>query len=509
MAGLGRRSLLRTATQVGVGVLAGVQSLGTQAIAQASSRTPASSPVLTYIYAGSSDQKALPDVEKAVSALAMERISASVKLVTFDWGTFDQKISLANAAGEKHDLYYTAPWINNYYTNIRQDYLLKLEKLLPDLAPILWGSMTPETWDAARVGGSIYGAINQQIFVKPFGPYIRADVAKDAGVEDAFRALTSYDDIGPIMAEVKKYIDTKKGGFQYVTVAANINSTETFGYDVVDSGLVVKSTDTAGRVGLYSDTLEYSRAALTIRQWNELGYTPSEPKTSSEQQDAWKAGLSTMMMSGVVKPGGDAEIKARWGHDVISVAIAEPLLTTAGSTATMTGVNSLSANPEAAVKFLELLNSDVKFYNTLCKGIEGIHWEWDDKASLLIRPAGGKASYADTGYNPNTDWQFGNVFNSYYTAKSQVGAWPATADLNRNARPSPLLGFTFDGKAVDTERAACAAVAKEFGEPLTFGIVDPMTQIPALNKALQEAGIDRIRAEMQKQIDVWMAAKKR
>lgn len=69
----------------------------------------------------------------------------------------------------------------------------------------------------------------------------------------------------------------------------------------------------------------------------------------------------------VVKPGGDAEIKARWGHDVISVAIAEPLLTTAGSTATMTGVNSLSANPVAAVKFLELLNSDVKFYNTFAR----------------------------------------------------------------------------------------------------------------------------------------------
>jgi putative aldouronate transport system substrate-binding protein len=441
--------------------------------------------------------------------MLMERVSATVKLVTFDWGTFDQKISLANAAGERHDLYYTAPWINNYYTNIRQEYLLKLEKLLPDLAPKLWASMTPETWDAARVGGSIYAAINQQIFVKPFGPYIRTDVAQAAGVEDSFRAMKSYDDIGPIMAQVKKYIDGQKGTFRFVTVAPNINIQEVYGYDVVDSGLVAKSTDSTAKVGLYSETPEYASAAGAIRSWNNMGYTPSEPKTSSEQQEAWKAGLSTMMMAGVVKPGGDAEVKARWGHDVISVAIAEPLLTTAGSTATMTGVNSLSANPEASVKFLELLNSDTVFYNTLCKGIEGIHWEWDDKESLLIRPAGGKASYAETGYNPNTDWQFGNVFNSYYTAKSQVGAWPATAELNRNARPSPLLGFTFDPKSVDTERAACAAVAKEFGEPLSFGIVDPKSQIPALNKALKEAGIDKVRAEMQQQIDAWLVAKKR
>jgi putative aldouronate transport system substrate-binding protein len=489
------------------GVGAGFAAIGTSTT-HAAPQTPASVS-LTYIYAGSSDQKALPDVETALSKMLMERVSATVKLVTFDWGTFDQKISLANAAGEKHDLYYTAPWINNYYTNIRQEYLLKLEKLLPDLAPKLWASMTPETWDAARVGGSIYAAINQQIFVKPFGPYIRTDVAGASGVEDAFRAMKSYDEIGPIMAQVKKYIDGQKGTLQFVTAAPNININEIYGYDVVDSGLVVKSTDASAKVGLYSETAEYAGAAASIRSWNNMGYTPSEPKTASEQQEAWKAGQSAMLMASVVKPGGDAEIRARWGHDVISVAIAEPLLTTGGSTATMTGVNSLSPNPEAAVKFIELLNSDVVFYNTLCKGIEGVHWEWDDKESLLIRPANGKASYADTGYNPNTDWQFGNVFNSYYTSKSQIGAWPATAELNRNARPSPLLGFTFDPKSVDTERAACAAVAKEFGEPLGFGVVDPNAQIPALNKALKEAGIDKIRAEMQRQIDAWLAAKKR
>lgn len=504
--GFSRRGLIGRATSMSLGAALGAGFTGAEVHGATPSQRAAA---LTYIYAGSSDQKALPDVEGVLSKMLMERAGASIKLVTFDWGTFDQKISLANAAGEKHDLYYTAPWINNYYTNIRQDYLLKLEKLLPDLAPKLWSSMTPETWDAARVGGSIYAAINQQIFVKPFGPYVRTDVAEATGIEGAFRALKSYSEIGPLLAEVKKFIDSKKGTFQYVTAAPNINSTETFGYDVVDSNLVVRSTDASGTITLYSETSEYAAAVGTIRSWNEMGYTPSEPKTSSEQQDAWKAGLSAMLMSGVVKPGGDAELKARWGHDVISVPIAEPLLTTAGSTATMTGVNSLSTNPEAAVRFLELLNSDVVFYNTLCKGVEGVHWEWEDKESLLIRPAGGKASYADNGYNPNTDWQFGNVFNSYYTAKSQVGAWPATAELNRNARPSPLLGFTFDPKAVDTERAACAAVAKEFGEPLTFGIVDPKAQISALNKALKEAGIDKVKAEMQQQIDTWLAAKKR
>ncbi|NJR12356.1 DUF3502 domain-containing protein [bacterium] len=173
----------------------------------------------------------------------------------------------------------------------------------------------------------------------------------------------------------------------------------------------------------------------------------------------------------------------------------------------MTGVSSVSDHPELAVKFLELLNTDPVFYNLLCKGIEGVHWEWADQDRLLIKPAGDNASFGDTGYNPNTDWMYGNVFNSYYTDESQVGAWPATAKLNRNAQPSPVLGFTFDRKAVETEVASISAVNQEYASPLGGGIVDIETGLTNLNKALKDAGIERVRDEMQKQIDAWLAAK--
>jgi putative aldouronate transport system substrate-binding protein len=146
------------------------------------------------------------------------------------------------------------------------------------------------------------------------------------------------------------------------------------------------------------------------------------------------------------------------------------------------------------------------FYNTLCKGLEGVHWEWADQAQNLIRPAGGAASFGDTGYNPNTDWMFGNVFNSYYADASQIGAWPETAALNRNARPSPVLGFTFDGSSVQTEIASVAAAKQEFADPIGSGIVDVESGIAALNQALISAGIEALRDEMQRQIDAWKSS---
>lgn len=200
-------------------------------------------------------------------------------------------------------------------------------------------------------------------------------------------------------------------------------------------------------------------------------------------------------------------LAARWGWEVTSVPLAEPVLTTAGVIATLNGVSYTSEHPELAVQFLELLNTDPVFYNMLSKGLEGEHWEWADQEALLIQPANGAASFADTGYNPNTDWMFGNVFNAYYTDVTQVGAWPQTAELNRNARPSPILGFTFDGSAVETELASVNAVLQEFGNPLGSGLVDVDEGIARLQEELQKAGIETIRAEMQRQIDEWLAAK--
>jgi putative aldouronate transport system substrate-binding protein len=463
-------------------------------------------PKLLYIFPGT-PQPDVARVQDALNEYMAERIGAVIELRAVDWGAFDQQIGLINASAEAYDLAFTAPWINNYYNNVTQEYLAPLEDLLPSLAPNYWNSLTSDTWEAARVNGSIYGAINQQIFVKPFGPYIRTDVLDELGLAEAFAAVTQYEDLEDILAEIKTYADRSDTVLEYVTYnLAPLLVEENWGYDPQDSLLAVKSTDESAQVVIYSQTDEFRRAAELIRKWYLAGYAPSDVQTWGEQDSAWSAGLAAVRVSDIVKPGGNAEVQARWGHAVASKAIAEPLLTTGGVVATLNGVSSISAHPEEAVKFLELVNSDPAFYNTLCKGLEGVHWEWADRDQQLIRPAGGAASFGDTGYNPNTDWMFGNVFNAYYTDATQVGAWPETAELNRSARPSPVLGFTFNRAPVETEIASVSAVRQEFADPLGSGVVDVAEGIDRLNRALIDAGIERVRDEMQRQIDAWKSA---
>lgn len=448
-------------------------------------------------------------VQQKLSEMMADKIGATIELRIIEPGVFDDQMALINAAAEEYDMVYTAPWTNNYYNNVNQEYLTSLDDLLPSLAPGLWGSMQSATWEAARVQGHIYASINQQIFVKPFGPSFRADVADALGLTDAITSLTQYSEVTPILAAMKDYVDNDDT-LTHVYSGGGPFMPEIWGYDPQGNqslGLAVKSTDDSGQPIIWAETDEFRQAAELTREWYMAGYAPTDVLTTDEIDRAFTAGeFVSRSIAGVVKPGGAAEAQARWGWAVVEKGIAEPLLTTAGTTATMTGVSSTSHNVELAVKYLELVNTDVEFYNTLCKGIEGVHWEWADKDRLLIKPAGGKEKFTEVGWNPNVDWMFGNVFNSYYSSEAQIGAWPETADLNRNARPSPVLGFTFDPAPVETEVASLSAVQAEYSQPVNYGLVDPADGVQALIQGQRDAGIQRVQEEMARQIEAWKSS---
>jgi putative aldouronate transport system substrate-binding protein len=502
---LSRRDFLKTTAAGAAAVGAGLAGATPRAFA---ARRRQNLPKLVYIFRVQPQQDTAL-VQERLSEIMAERIGATIELRIIEPGVYNDQMALINAAAEEYDLVFTAPWTNNYYNNVNQEYLTPLDDLLPTLAPGLWGSMQPATWEAARVQGSIYASINQQIFVKPFGPSFRQDVIEAVGLADALAAVTRYSELTPLMAALKEYVDADDT-LTHVYAAGGPFMSEIWGYDPQGNqslGLSIKSDDASAQPVIFAETDAFREAAELTREWYMAGYVPSDILTVDEIDRGFTAGqYASRSLAGVVKPGGAAEAKARWGWDVLEKAIAEPLLTTAGTTATLTGVSSTSRNPELAVQFLELVNTDAEFYNTLCKGIEGTHWEWADKDRLLIKPAGGKASYTEVGYNPNVDWMFGNVFNSYYSSEAQVGAWPATAELNRNARPSPVLGFTFDPKPVETEVASLSAVQAEFVEPLTWGLVDPAQGLPALIQAQRAAGIERVQEEMARQIEAWRAS---
>jgi putative aldouronate transport system substrate-binding protein len=462
---------------------------------------------LRWIYGGQPPED-LQTVQDALNVILKERINAEIIMESTDWGAFDQKMALINAGNEAYDIAYVASWINNYFSNVDNEYLAPLDDLLLEHAPGLWDSMPETTWNAARVRGSIYGVINQQIFPRPQGFTMRRDYMEQLGLTETVDGITTYDQLGELLKTIKDYIDSGEDpNLEYAAPGAWVTIGKWDNENL--AGLAVHGDDYEHRQAvIFSQTDDYRKICETTYGWRQAGYLAPDQFQGDEARSNMRAGKYVMYIGGTIKPGGEVENEALHGFPFRDHIIYNPILTTPAVTATLTGISSNSPNPERAMMFLELMNTDKAIYNLFCKGIQGTHWEWEDETIELIRPAAPATSWAEVAYNPNTDWQFGNQFNAYIIDRAQVGVWEATYRLNNETPPSPLLGFTFDLANIQTEAAALSDISTQYGEPLVSGFVDPDDPergVAALQQRERDAGIERILAECQRQIDEWAA----
>ena len=101
----------------------------------------------------------------------------------------------------------------------------------------------------------------------------------------------------------------------------------------------------------------------------------------------------------------------------------------------------------------------------------------------------------------------GNVMLTYLNPEDPENKWEEFKKFNESGQPAPLLGFNFDPTKVSTELAAVNNVKEEFWAPLMTGTVNPEEFLPKANEKLKAAGLDKIIAEAQSQIDDWKASK--
>lgn len=460
---------------------------------------PATGPMpdLTYYFGTRVALKDLGLVQDAMNKTLKERIQATINLQALDWGAYNDKMTAKNAAGEKYDLAFTASWINSYIDNVKNGVLFDLTELLPKYAGTYYSGLNPSAWNAAKVKGRIYASINQQIWASVVGPLCRKDLAGKYNLD--LSKVQKFEDLEPWWTAIVK---GEKGKVTPLRPQSPWWTTY-WGVDSLPGDVYVYMNDKSAKVQSQSTLPEYKACMEMVRRWYLAGFLPKEVIPTSQVDAEERAGKFASLIHSM-KPGIEAEEKAINGWDWISKILDKGYLTTNAITATMTGVNKKTSSAEACVKYFELINTDKPFYNLLCKGIEGKHWIWTDKAKQVIGfPPGVTAQ--NSPYNPNDDWEYGDQFNAYYLTEAEVGAWEATKKLNDKATPSPILGFVPSVEPVKNELAEIDAATAEYTN-LGLGMLDPATQLPAEAKSLQGAGYNKVLAEWQKQIDAWKAS---
>lgn len=162
-------------------------------------------------------------------------------------------------------------------------------------------------------------------------------------------------------------------------------------------------------------------------------------------------------------------------------------------------------NPERAMSLIDLMNTNKgkDIYRLLVYGIENVHYTKLGENKIKVTTG----DPTNPAYSM-TNFYIGNIINSFVGENDPDNAISYIFDeQNGKAIISPLTGLKFDTSGIKNEVTQCRAVSTEYYKPLILGGLGDQweSKYEEFLGKLKTAGIDKIIAELQKQIDGYIA----
>ncbi len=464
-------------------------------------------PVELNWYLPAAPQKDTELVEEALNEYLKDKINATIKLNFIDWGTWNDKYPVLLASGDDVDIMFTAGW-SGFAQNVAKGYFLDITDLLPQYAPNT-AAMLPEALTAAAtLDGKLYSVPTSKELAHTNGFAYSTELAEKFGVTEELKAfetnMPTFADLEPILQKVHEQdptIDCLTPGGNYAKMFCDFDPV---GNENIP-GMLDPNADGYTVFNEY-ESPEYMELYKLMHKYYEAGYVRKDAATlTSNDILAGKKSQTIFLCTGTTKPLANEEVGASYGYEMAQFSVTVPRATMNDTQGSMNAIVTTSKNPERALMFLELVNTDPYVNNVLNYGVENVHWV--QAGDNVVDFAQGLDA-ATTGYNPNAFWEFGNQFLNYFRVGQNTAKWDLFKAYNDSSIPSKILGFNFDAEPVQTEISAVSNVLSEMKAGIYSGVLDPEEALPELNKKMKSAGLDKIIAEKQRQIDEWVAANK-
>ncbi|HZG74428.1 MAG TPA: ABC transporter substrate-binding protein [Paenibacillus sp.] len=438
--------------------------------------------------------KDMAAVQSAINEIASEKINATVTLTPISFGNWDQQANLMLSSNEKLDLMFvSAATYSNY---VAKGQLIALDELLEGHGQGIKEALDPAYLKAPQIAGSVYAIPTIRDFASYNGIAMRKDLADQYGIDVA--QLQTLEDVEAALRTIKEKEPNLTPLIPGNIGASILDRYRT--YDILGDGIgVLPNFDNDLKVVNLYETEEYAQLVAKVRGWYTSDLILKDASTNKTSvSDLMKSNRGFAYLANM-KPGFVEQESKNNGTPMATATLVQPVSTTSNVTSAMWGIPINSKTPEKAMEFLNLMYTDADVVNLLNWGIEGQHYVV--KGDVIDFPEGVTAQ--TSGYNLNLGWLFGNQFLSRVFAGNDPEIWEKMKEFNASALKSKALGFTFDASPVKAEYAAVMNVITEYKLPLETGSVDPEKVLPEFISKLKSAGVDKIIAEKQKQLDDW------
>ena len=471
-----------------------------------------------WFHGSSVTPEASETVLAELNTYLQEKINVTLEPIWGTWGDFDGAVPVALAGGDDVDIYFTCNWSANEYNKYSKDgYYVKLDDMLATYAPTLLETIPQGIWDCAITNGydgmGIYAVPALKDTATQNCWDVNGTLLAELGYDvDAVCAagIDYYSDEFEAMLQAAK--DLKGKDFyplliEAVVLERMVNQTAIITGDLGGAPVLSyyydaehPATDLGNTIVNKYATEEFANFAARTYYFAQKGFiSPScqNTATANDYRTTASGAGDYLFNTQSYAYGCEIDYANARGIDVRMIPTTAPYMDCTSGQGAMMAISVTSKNPERALMFLELLNTDPYVMTTLNYGTEGFTFNTNDDGTISFIEEN-RASY--------TPWRngMGNIRILPPTDGEGLTYWADFAAYYDAAEALPLGGFIFDNTVVADEGAAVANVYAEYGFNLMSGAVDPETALPEFLAKLEEAGIDAIVAAAQEQLAAYM-----
>ena len=449
---------------------------------------------LRWVTYGASVPDDINKIVEAANAYSKEKIGVVVDLEIQP----TEMINLIMASGEYYDMIFTCEWLNSYDSAASKKLFYDITDLVESETPELYG-IIGDYWECAKLDGRIYGV----------------PTLKDMGTEMMFRFNSDYYEgqkgmeIPEYMTfeELEPYLEAYKKDFPHKyplgVSKGGIPGFVNFLERIVGNLITIPyKSETPKAVPIWECEELIERYRL-LHKWYTLGYIHPDASalesTAIEKDTPVKFGVAWRGYSGYSNP-------ADWGFNVKTSIYDGPYISRATEQGAMIGIcaGCDETHAKAALKYIELLNTDRKFRDILAYGIEGVHFEYLENGTVL-RTREGIDRYQVSLY------PFGSVVNASVESVSRdflsdPDQWKKVYEgYKEYGIFSKTNGFVYDKTRKEDIIATVNAIYSNYSTDLMTGTSDPDVVIPKMKEELVAAGIyellDDVNSELEKHLN--------
>jgi len=371
--------------------------------------------------------------------------------------------------------------INTYPAAVRDGLLEPLDNYLhTDKGKVLYDSVLPASWDTVTLNHHIYG-----IHPMPTA-FANLYLFINKSMQDKYRIklpeqISSLTELKSALKTVSEaYKDDKKFVPLYIWLRSSKEITD---YDFLSSGIAVRHTEEAPVAFNPLAEPEVQHLLQALADYKEHNYVKEGQALDEVNKGNFFAFVSYAYPS-------------TYHAGKLQVNITDPVTDVSAHVLRMgmniqapngiNGVASWSANKEEAFQLLTLVNTNRELSNLLRHGVKSGKPEFGNMQELMRGAASPSNKLITAPIGLETD----NKLQEYREYAAGI-------------RMSPAAGFKLNEKGMEEDLAKIGEIYGKY-EGLWSGTeANPETQISTANQELTAAHIDRILAQVNKQLEEW------